>query len=560
MKTLSNLKSILYLSFLLAFTGAIGACTDTGKTEELEELEDLQPKGIVAVTRNVSLSPESVEALLFRVTPSNARFNLEVDSKESAIQLDVRESSHVDVGAGVTSPKHYRLKSIEPSSDGNGGVTEGLYTAYIEDLGTLEAYSDKVALVITAQDDRGGEVRFSSELIEIAATGIESKGTLPTMYLTTPEDPEAPEGRKEINSKEVWVENCEIRIVKGDGSEDLNVSKASLRGRGNSTWGYPKKPFAIKLDKKEEVLGMPRHKRWVLLANWMDRTLMRNSVAFEIARKTSLAWTPRGEFVEVVLNGKHLGNYYLCEHIKVDENRVNIVELDESDTEEPTITGGYLVEMDTYFDEINKFKTSIRQMPVNIKEPDEDVLNSTQMAYIEGYFNRIESILYDQNPPAGESYKDYLDVASFIDWWLVHELTLNGEPNHPKSSFMHKDREGKLFAGPVWDFDWGTFVPGVNDILIKNSIWFDKLFQDADFVAEVKSRWNLLKPEFETVIDYINEEASYIRESAEVNSEMWPITIHVNGDETMSFDQAVNRLRTVYRDRIDLLDRIIDKL
>src|SRR5690554_4099078 len=553
MKTLSNLKSIFYLSFLLAFTGTIAACTDTGKTEELEELEDLQSKGIVAVTRNVSLSPESVEALLFRVTPSNAQFNLEVDSKGSAIQLDVRESSHVDVGAGVTSPKHYRLKSIEPSSDGNGGVTEGQYTAYIEDLGTLEAYSDKVALVITAKDNRGEEVQFSSELIEIAATEMATTRKLPTVYLTTP-------GGQKIDSKEKWVENCEIRIVKGDGSEDLNVSKASLRGRGNSTWGYPKKPFAIKLDKKEEVLDMPRHKRWVLLANWMDRTLMRNSVAFEIARKTSLAWTPRGEFVEVVLNGEHLGNYYLCEHIKVDENRVNIVELDESDTEEPTITGGYLVEMDTYFDEINKFKTSIRQMPVNIKEPDEDVLNSAQMAYIQGYFNRIEALLYDDNPPEGESYTDYMDVASFIDWWLVHELTLNGEPNHPKSSFMHKDREGKLFAGPVWDFDWGTFVPGGNDILIKNSIWFDKLFQDADFVAEVKSRWNLLKPEFETVIDFIEDEADYIRESAEVNSEMWPITIHVNGDEKMSFDQAVNRLRTVYIDRINLLDRIIDKL
>ncbi len=553
MKTLSNLKSILYLSLLLALTGVIAACTDTGKTEELEELEDLQPKGIVAVTRNISLSPESVEALLFRVTPSNARFNIEVDSKGSAIQLDVRESSHVDVGAGVTSPVHYRLKRIEPSTDGSGGVIEGQYTAYIEDLGTLEAYSDKVALVITAKDDRGEEARFSSELIEIAATEMATTGKLPTVYLTTP-------GGQKIESKEKWVENSEIRIVKADGSEDLNVTKASLRGRGNSTWGYPKKPFAIKLDKKEEVLGMPRHKRWVLLANWMDRTLMRNSVAFEIARKTSLAWTPRGEFVEVVLNGEHLGNYYLCEHIKVDENRVNIVELDESDTEEPTISGGYLVEMDTYYDEINKFKTNIRQMPVNIKEPDEEVLNSAQLAYIQGYFNRIESLLYDDNPPAGESYMDYMDVASFIDWWLVHEVTLNGEPNHPKSSFMHKDREGKLFAGPVWDFDWGTFRPGSTNFLTKNSIWFDKLFQDPEFVAEVKSRWDLLKPEFETVIDYINEEASYIRESAEVNSEMWPITTNVNGDEKMSFDQAVNRLREVYIGRIDLLDRLIDNL
>lgn len=506
--------------------------------------EEIYPTGIVVLTQKIALSPHSIQKLEFRVNPSNAEFNFDTESEDISIHLDVVKPTRSEADSYVTSPKNYKLNKIEPAVNEKGEVKVGQYVAYIQDIGTLSTYLDKVALVLTTKDRAGNPVQYSSELFEITS------GELPVVYLTTP-------GAQKITSKDIWVTDCVIQIVTPDGEDDLYLSNASIRGRGNTTWGYAKKPYAIKLDKKSEVLGMPEHKRWVLLANWTDRTLLRNSVAFEIARKTGLEWTPRGTFVEVVLNDTHLGNYYLCEQIKGDKNRVNISELKATDTEEPTITGGYIVELDTYFDEINKFRTVRKNLPVNFKEPDEEVLNSQQMNYMVNYFNKIEDILYAS---AGGNYQDYLDINSFIDWWLVHELTMNWEPNHPKSSYMHKDRNGKLKAGPVWDFDWETFMPGSNSFKLNKAIWYDKLFEDPAFVATVKIRWNTLKPGFETIIPFIDEQAAYIRKSAIANGNMWPISPGVNGDEKLSFDDAVLRLRKAYEERITTLDRLINAL
>ena len=160
---------------------------------------------------------------------------------------------------------------------------------------------------------------------------------LPVVYIDTP-------NAVAITSKEDWTKNSSIKIINTDGSEDYSNNKLQIRGRGNSTWTYPKKPYALKLKDDSEILGMPAHKRWVLLANWMDRTLLRNDVSFQIAKQTCMEWTPRGKFVEVVLNGKHIGNYYLCEQIKVDANRVNIAKMETTDVSGDALTGGYLME------------------------------------------------------------------------------------------------------------------------------------------------------------------------------------------------------------------------
>ena len=120
---------------------------------------------------------------------------------------------------------------------------------------------------------------------------------------------------------------------------------------------------------------------------------------------------------------------------------------------------------------------------------------------------------------------------------------------------MHKDRSGKLKAGPVWDFDWGTFTPAKNDGLRnKDAICYGRLFQDPAFVAEVQQRWTALKPKFESILQFIDMQAGMIKESAEVNSRMWPIGQAVNGDEALSFDDAVKRLRQTYHNRIQTLD------
>jgi hypothetical protein len=142
----------------------------------------------------------------------------------------------------------------------------------------------------------------------------------------------------EITSKEIWTPGT-MSIMCSGAFEDFPESEIEIRGRGNTTWYWPKKPYAIKLGSKARIMGMPKHKRWVLLANFMDRTMLRNRIAYKAAQQTSLAWTPRNEIVELVFNGKHMGNYMLIEQIKEDENRVNVSK-----------DGGYILELDFHFD------------------------------------------------------------------------------------------------------------------------------------------------------------------------------------------------------------------
>lgn len=375
---------------------------------------------------------------------------------------------------------------------------------------------------------------------------------LPIVYINTPDS-------AVISSKTKWMKDASITIYNTDESIDYNNDKLQIRGRGNSTWFYyPKKPYALKLDKKAEILGMPKHKRWVLLANWMDRTMLRNEFAFEIARNTGLAWTPRGRFVEVILNGRHIGNYYLCEQIKIDKNRVNISELKESDTDGDNITGGYLMELDVNYDEKDKFKSKYRKLPYMFKEPDEDVLQPEQFEYFKNYVDSMESHLYSDDWLKNREYTEYMDLNSFVDWWLVHELAENGEPNHPKSSYVYKDRLGKLTAGPVWDFDWETFKPNRTYFSIKSSIYYNRLFQDPEFVEIVRKRWEMYKPAFMQIPNLIRSEAKFLRYSEGLNHKLWPLgSAHTNGDGLMTFDEAVERMIGAYENKLTWLDQQI---
>lgn len=383
---------------------------------------------------------------------------------------------------------------------------------------------------------------------------------LPKVYIVTPEG-------VGITSKTEWLENCSIRIVDENGVEDLNVA-TSVRGRGNTTWTFPKKPYAIKLDSKSEVLGMPKHKRWVLLANWIDRTLLRNDIALEMARRI-MEWAPRGKFVELYLNGEHQGNYYLCEQIKVDKNRVNIDELDEKTdfADETQITGGYILEYDKYGpnDEINYFYSQVQNYPVTIKEPDEEVITSWEhhgYLYLQGYINNLEQLFEeDKNALARWDEIDALiDVTSYIDWWLVHELVCNAEANHPKSSYMFKKRDGKLCAGPAWDFDYGTFMQNRNSLILLSSLYYKYLFKYPEFKLAVKERWTEVKDVLADIDNYISEQADLIRASNEVNISKWPITQTVNRDENMTFDEAVESMRAALKDRMKLVVDYISNL
>ena len=401
--------------------------------------------------------------------------------------------------------------------------------------------------------------------------------SLAKVYIDTP-------GKVDITSKTRWVELCTIRI-EGDGEEVLYQDDSlMIRGRGNSTWSRPKKPYYFKLDHKADFLGTGKSHRWVLLANWMDRTLLRNDVAFEAARRTSLDWTPSGEFVELYLNGQHKGNYWLGEKIRNEGSKFEADFLYTMDTSDGTSVTAYGTDGPDFFTSYGRMVNSNRNgMPIEIKAPEFDDFE-TQADFLSQSLNPLKSQLsvIETAIYQGGNWQELLDVDSFCDWYLVHELCYNMEPNHPKSCFAHI-RDGKLYAGPVWDFDWLTFTPANVDNtrwnrsrLDMSGCWYfgsvngrSGLWGKSEFKARLKERWAALKPGFETLPEYIDRRADRIRSSEAVNHEMWPCypnsmsedgTRMVNHDEQLSFQDAVNRMKSALTARIQAMDSAISAL
>ncbi|MBQ2126081.1 MAG: hypothetical protein II198_00310, partial [Bacteroidaceae bacterium] len=125
---------------------------------------------------------------------------------------------------------------------------------------------------------------------------------------------------------------------------------------------------------------------------------------------------------------------------------------------------------------------------------------------------------------------------------------------HPKSCYMYKDKLCKMKAGPVWDFDCATFIPKEGRYSTRNSIYYGRLFTDPLFVQRVKERWNLLKAKFDTVDDFIDEEKNRLQKSADINIGMWPISIRVNEDESLPYNDAVERMKSAYNAKLQWLD------
>ncbi|MDP4278897.1 MAG: CotH kinase family protein, partial [Bacteroidota bacterium] len=203
----------------------------------------------------------------------------------------------------------------------------------------------------------------------ISAQALTQFSNLPTCYITT-------EGGADITSKEVYIPGA-ISIVSRDTTEKLSNEVIQIRGRGNSTWtSMPKKSYRIKFEKKRKLLGSPNEaKNWVLLANYADKTMIRNAVAFEISRFMGMAFTPYSRFVDVVLNGDYIGTYQVTDQVEVNPGRVDVEKQDSAMTTEPDISGGYLLEVDGFASGEQVWFKTANGMPVTVKYPDDEDIN-----------------------------------------------------------------------------------------------------------------------------------------------------------------------------------------
>lgn len=401
---------------------------------------------------------------------------------------------------------------------------------------------------------------------------------LPTVVINT-------EGAQDIVSKENEITSM-VYIISNNGASLLTDSETGVRGRGNSSWEFEKKPYRLKFGAKRSPLGAPaKAKKWTLINNHSDKSLLRNILAFEISRRMGMAYTPFCHPVDVFLNGEYKGCYQLCDQVEVNENRVNVTEIETGDSD---ITGGYLIEIDgnlqVYQNEDFYFYSN-KRIPVTIKSPDE---GNAENAYISDYFNKMEAAVFAENfDDEEEGYRKYLDLDSFLRNFIIGELV--GNPDAFWSVYMYKERgQEKLFTGPVWDNDLAFHnshyvypVGGMTDFLythhtndgtpyasssagpmrdVVNRIIKD----DAKARARLVEIWNdaCQNKNITTasLIDYIDQTKRLIDESQALNFKRWNILnekFHQNVSALGSHEAEVEAVKDYIEVRIPHLDALI---
>ena len=243
-----------------------------------------------------------------------------------------------------------------------------------------------------------------------------------------------------------------VRIIDTDNSYVMDT--ATTRLRGNASLNFAKKPYRIKFESKQKPLDAPaKAKKWTLISNYGDKTLMRNLLGFHISQIMGMPYTPYGRSVDVILNGEYKGCYQLCDQIEVNKNRVNIDEMEKTDIDGENLTGGYLWEIDAYANqEVSWFKSN-RGIPVTIKSPDEEDIKPEQTKYLKDFFNEMEETVYAsyfENKDYG--WRSILDAETFLRHFLIGEMS--GNTDTYWSVYQYKKRgEKKAYTGPIWDLD-----------------------------------------------------------------------------------------------------------
>lgn len=318
-----------------------------------------------------------------------------------------------------------------------------------------------------------------------------------------------------------------ISIFGGKDRPQFNVNaNTQIRGRGNSTWSNPKKPYRLRLTSAASLFGFPADRDWTLLANYWDQSLARNALALQLgSMMTAIGYNPRCTPVEFVLNGRHLGSYQLCDHVEVAPHRV------------PATNAGWFLEVvnlpridpgETYFHSpaLDRWSTQSDSFPSVWVYKQPDPPSAAQRATVEGDILRLEEVLYGAgfaHPDTG--YAKYLDVDALIDWYLVQELSKNNDAAFFNSTYVYKTPTGKIVVGPLWDFDlafgnyaWDAAPTGWK---IRHSSWVERLFEDRAFVDRLKTRWQALYARRAEVDQWLTTYTRSLEHSQRITHPMW---------------------------------------
>jgi NOL1/NOP2/fmu family ribosome biogenesis protein len=444
---------------------------------------------------------------------------------ENPTQISIDKPKNI---TAVFEKKQYPL-SIE--IEGNGSVEEKIIKP-----GLAKNYNSGTIIQLNAVPENGwsflkwsGDLLSSKNPIEITvdmAKTIKAEffnpdqfTGLPIIYVNT--------NGVAIDSKEDYVEGV-ASIIGGENYPDLVEAEMKIKGRGNSTWWqggvWGKKPYQIKFDDKTEVLNIPKDKKWVLLAELSDKSLIRNKISREMGDISRFDYVPKAEYVELFINDQHAGTYLIGQKVEESKNRVNVGDK------------GYLIEIDqtnrideddVYFttDGWSKFPSNL----FNIKEPSLE-LNSSEYSLIKNHIINFEEALFGDNfTDANLGYRAFIDLDSFIDWYLINEICKNQDAATYSSIYFNYIPGEKIKMGPLWDFDLAygnvdysnaTYPEGFH---IKSNPWYKRMFEDPYFNSLVKDRFLYYETNLDMLLNKIDLIEKYLEKSQQKNFEIWPI-------------------------------------
>lgn len=403
----------------------------------------------------------------------------------------------------------------------------------------------------------------SALMLGATANAQERVTDLPAVYITTPQG-------SELNTETYVVST--MQIVEADGTV-TDYADTKVRGRGTAKFALDKKPYKLKLATKSRLISADgaKAKKWNLMAQHGDKSLLRNAVASYIALEAGQPFAPAVKFVDLVLNGDYQGTYQLTDQIDIRTHRVNITEQPELVDASTNITGGYLLEIDEAADDtegVSVFTTS-RGVTVTVKSPDEDYIVPAQLEYIKNHVQMFEDALFAANwtDPA-EGYRKYLDLESLVQWYITAEYA--AEPNSFRSVYFYKDIDSDLLTfGPVWDFDfafdnssrWG-YRP---EALVAQEgrgadwcfTWINRLRQDPEFHKAVNAKWQQLVAAgiSDKVNAYIDAQAAVVDRSQQLNFAKYPIAEKAHDERVLfaTYSEGIEHLKRTAAARAEFL-------
>lgn len=390
---------------------------------------------------------------------------------------------------------------------------------------------------------------------------------LPTIYINTVDNKPIVSKEDYIDATLYYVDETGVKIY----------TELGIRGRGNSTWGLEKKPYRIKFEKKQIFMGPDRAnaKSWTLLANFADKTLIRNAVAACIGSFAGQPFTAGAQFVDLVLNGTYLGNYQLSDQMEVRKKRVDIDEQEEIPAEDANITGGYFLEVDGFATSEPVYYRTSRGVLVTVKSPDEEVIVSRQLEYIKNHMQLFEDALFSADFADPENgYRPYVDSLTLASWYISTELT--GNVDGFWSTYMYKKKDDpKFYWGPLWDYDIAfnncNRVGDVSESLMSErgfgsdltQKWILQMWKDPWFVRLINRTWKeYVERGIENhVMNYIDSIAAVIDRSQTLNFQKWPINRRDYNEIVLfsTYQEGVDYLKSFLHTHCNYLTRVFEE-